>query len=63
MSESKTDNEAVAKSLRNSVAKALERKRRLGQYAVVTKDGKLARLQPEEIKSPAAAEDQTPYNQ
>jgi len=37
MSESKTDNQAVLKSLRYSVAKALERKRRLGQYAIVSK--------------------------
>lgn len=63
MSESRTDNQAVLKSLRFSVAKALERKRRLGQYAVVARNGKLTRLQPEEIKPLAAAEDQAPYNQ
>ena len=62
MSESKTDNQAVLKSLRYSVAKALERKRRLGQHAVVSRKGKLTRLQPEEIKPLAAAEDQASYN-
>jgi len=62
MSESKTDNQAVLKSLRYSVAKALERKRRLGQYAIVSKNGKLTRLQPEEIKPLAAAEEQAYYN-
>ena len=49
-------------SMEKSVARALERKRRLGQYAVVTRNGKLTRLQPEEIKPLAAAEDQAPYN-
>lgn len=63
MSESRTDNQAVLKSLRFSVAKALERKRRLGQYAVVARNGKLTRLQPEEITPLAAIEDQAPYNQ
>lgn len=62
MSETKTDNQAVIASLRNSVAKALERKRRLGQYAIVTKNGKLTRLEAEEIKPLAAAESQALYN-
>jgi hypothetical protein len=52
----------IIRSMKHSVAKALERKRRLGQYAVVTRNGKLTRLQPEEIKPLAAAEDQAPYN-
>jgi len=63
MSETKTDNQAVLESLRYSVAKALERKRRLGQYAVVSKNGRLTRLKSEEIKPLAAAEEQPPYNQ
>jgi hypothetical protein len=33
-------------SLRKAVAKALERKRRLGQYAVIWQDGKLVRINP-----------------
>jgi hypothetical protein len=57
------DNQAVLDSMKKSVEKALERKRRLGQYAVVARNGKLTRLQPEEIKPLAAAEDQAPYNQ
>lgn len=36
----------VLEGLRNAVAKALERKRRLGQYAVIWQDGKLVRLDP-----------------
>ncbi|MGB0333961.1 MAG: hypothetical protein ACPGGN_01210 [Opitutales bacterium] len=47
--------------MKRSVAKALERKRRLGQYAVVSQNGKLVRLQPEDIKPLAAAEDQADY--
>lgn len=34
------------RSLDRSVAKALERKRRLGQYAVVWLDGKATRIEP-----------------
>ncbi|MGE8549008.1 hypothetical protein [Alcaligenes sp. Marseille-Q7550] len=34
------DDRKVLESLRKSVAKALDRKRRLGQYAVVWQDGK-----------------------
>ena len=63
MSETKTDNQAVLESLRYSVAKALERKRRLGHYAVVSKNGRLTRLKSEEIKPLAAAEEQASYNQ
>lgn len=33
-------------SLRRAVDKALERKRRLGQYAVIWQDGRPARLEP-----------------
>lgn len=40
-------------ALRAAVAEALERKRRLGQYAVIWQDGRVVRLEPEEI--PAAA--------
>ena len=36
-------------ALRRAVAKALDRKRRLGQYAVVWRDGRPVRLEPEEI--------------
>ena len=40
-------------ALRTAVTEALERKRRLGQYAVIWRDGKVVRLEPDEI--PAAA--------
>ena len=63
MSAHQIKTEDVLKSLRHSVAKALERKRRLGHYAVVSKNGRLTHLKPEEIKPLAAAEEQASYNQ
>lgn len=42
----------VLEALRSAVAEALERKRRLGQYAVVWRDGRAVRIEPE---------DQVPY--
>ena len=62
MNHKNTDTDVIMASMEKSVARALERKRRLGQYAVVSRNGKLTRLQPEEIKPLAAAEDQAPYN-
>jgi len=38
-------------ALRRAVANALERKRRLGQYAVVWRDGQTVRLPPEQLGS------------
>jgi hypothetical protein len=38
-------------ALRRAVAKALDRKRRLGQYAVVWRDGRPVRLEPEDLVS------------
>ena len=35
-------------ALRNAVAEALDRKRRLGQYAVIWRDGRPVRIGPEE---------------
>lgn len=34
--------------LRRAVAEALDRKRRLGQYAVIWRDGQVVRIEPEE---------------
>jgi hypothetical protein len=34
------ETEAILKALREAVAKTLERKRRLGQYAVIWQDGR-----------------------
>jgi hypothetical protein len=39
------DQHALA-ALRSAVAEALERKRRLGQYAVIWRDGQILRLEP-----------------
>jgi len=36
-------------ALRSAVAEALERKRRLGQYAVIWRDGQVVRLEPEDM--------------
>lgn len=36
-------------ALRSAVAEALERKRRLGQYAVIWENGRVVRLEPEDI--------------
>jgi hypothetical protein len=62
MSHPNTETDALIASMRKSVAKTLDRKRRLGQYAVIWKDGKVVRLEPEDIKPLAAAEDPAPYN-
>ncbi len=35
-------------ALRSAVAEALDRKRRLGQYAVIWRDGRAVRVEPEE---------------
>lgn len=56
------DNQTVLRSMKHSVAKALEHKRRLGHYAVISQNGKLVRLQPDKIAPQAVAEDQAPYS-
>ena len=38
-------------ALRRAVTEALERKRRLGEYAVIWRDGQVVRLEPEEPMS------------
>lgn len=40
-------------ALRRAVAKALDRKRRLGQYAIVWRDGRPVRLEAEDLGSAA----------
>ncbi len=54
--------EKAIASMKKSVAKALDRKQRLGQYAVVWRNGKVIRLQSDEIKSLAVAEGSADYN-
>lgn len=39
----------VLETLRRAVAKALDKKRRLGQYAVMVVDGKVVRVEPEDL--------------
>lgn len=41
-------NQQALDALRDAVAEALERKRRLGQYAVIWRDGQVVRINPEE---------------
>ncbi|MGB0713634.1 MAG: hypothetical protein ACPGUC_08755 [Gammaproteobacteria bacterium] len=42
------ETQRMLEALRTAVDKALERKRQLGQYAVVWKDGRVVRLEAEE---------------
>jgi hypothetical protein len=43
-----TEDQQALDALRSAVAETLERKRRLGQYAVIWRDGKVVRLAPED---------------
>jgi hypothetical protein len=43
------DERIALAALRLAVARALDRKRRLGQYAVIWQDGRVVRLEPHEI--------------
>ncbi|HXI12073.1 MAG TPA: hypothetical protein VNM92_05450 [Thermoanaerobaculia bacterium] len=42
------DDQQALDALRSAVAEALDRKRRLGQYAVIWRDGQVVRIEPEE---------------
>lgn len=44
----------IKESLAKAVAEALEKKRRLGQYAVIARDGKPYRLLPDEPRATPA---------
>ncbi|MDN5870797.1 MAG: hypothetical protein L0H73_08785 [Nitrococcus sp.] len=46
------DDERMLESLRKAVHEALERKRRLGQYAVFWRDGRPQRIEPEMLNVP-----------
>lgn len=41
-------NQQALDALRNAVAEALDRKRRLGQYAVIWREGRVMRLEPDD---------------
>lgn len=43
-----TEDQRALDALRSAVAETLERKRRLGQYAVIWRDGQVVRINPEE---------------
>ena len=51
MMEDRQYEQQALEALKKAVANALERKRRLGQYAVVWRDGQTVRLSPEQIGS------------
>jgi len=51
MSTLSADDQRALDALRSAVAEALERKRRLGQYAVIWRDGQVVRIEPEEGRS------------
>lgn len=56
MTEERQYEQQALEALKKAVANALERKRRLGQYAVVWRDGQMVRLSPEQIGSAEAYE-------
>lgn len=58
MSTLSAEDQQALDALRNAVAEALDRKRRLGQYAVIWRDGRAVRIEPEE-KAPSKAEGHT----
>ena len=51
MMEDRQYEQQALEALRKAVANALERKRRLGQYAVVWRDGRPVRIEPDAIGS------------
>ncbi|MEP6905953.1 MAG: hypothetical protein ABI875_07690 [Gemmatimonadales bacterium] len=48
MSTLSVDDQRALDALRSAVAEALDRKRRLGQYAVIWRDGQVVRIEPDE---------------
>ena len=50
MTELSNKDEPALDALRLAVAEALERKRRLGEYAVIWRDGQAVRLEPDEAR-------------
>ena len=50
-------NQQALDALRRAVAEALERKRRLGQYAVIWRDGQAVRIEPEPEAPPHSRTD------
>ena len=50
-----TEIQRALDALRGAVTEALERKRHLGQYAVIWRDGQVVRLEPDELLSEVEA--------
>jgi hypothetical protein len=61
MNQPSQDSLRILETLRKAVAKALERKRRLGQYAVIWQDGKLVRIEPLSEQATQVQEDTGEY--
>jgi hypothetical protein len=55
MTPSSVASQEILAALRAAVAEALERKRRLGQYAVIWRDGQVVRIEGEELRVPEPA--------
>lgn len=49
MKDMSSKNQQALDALRSAVAEALDRKRRLGQYAVIWRDGRAVRIEPEDL--------------
>jgi len=50
-------NQRALESLRSAVAEALDRKRRLGQYAVIWRNGQVVRLEPDAPETTERSDD------
>ena len=55
MSSVSAESHQLLEALRTAVAEALERKRRLGQYAVIWRDGQVVRIEPDDQLPPEPA--------
>ncbi len=55
MSTLSPEDQRALDALRSAVAEALERKRRLGQYAVIWHDGRVVRIEPDDDEAGAQA--------
>lgn len=51
MSTPSAEDQQALEALRSAVAETLDRKRRLGQYAVIWRDGRAVRIEPDEDSS------------
>lgn len=63
MNQPSQDSLRILESLRTAVAKALERKRRLGQYAVIWRDGEVVRIDPTSKSMAQAQEEAGEYRE